>query len=536
VSATASVVGTGVLARFGARRDKVLLPVWLYCVAGLAVVSAVSFQGLYPTAASRIPFATSVATNPGIKALTGPTFDLTTIGGLTAWRVGALCGVLIGLMNVCTVVRHTRAEEESGRLELIGAGCVGRAAPLTASLVITIGTDLVIGAVIALGLMATGQPVTGSVALGVSLASVGASFAGVAAVAAQLTETSRAANGIGSTLLGAAYLLRAVGDSSAPGGPGWLAWLSPIGWGQQLRPFAGEHWWVLAIPVLFTAGTTAVAYRLVARRDLGGALLSARTGPATASANLRGPLSLAWRLQRGTLFGWAAGFVVFGIAIGGIARSIVQIAGTSPQIQRIVAQLGGSGGLVDSFLASMLGLSGILAAVYTVQAVLRLRGEETGQRAEPVLATGVGRLAFTAAHVTVAAAGGALLLVLGGLAAGLAHGLSTGDVGGTLPGVLAGAMVQLPAAWVLAGVAVALFGLLPRFVAGAWAAVVVCLLLGQLGPVLHAPQWAMDISPFTHVPKLPGGAVGATPVLWLVTVAVLLAVAGLVGFRRRDIG
>jgi ABC-2 type transport system permease protein len=536
VSAPAAVVGTGELARFGSRRDRIVLPIWLYVVAGLTIITAVSFDKLYPTTASRVSFASGIATNPGIKALTGPTFDLTTIGGLTAWRLGALGGVLISLMNVFTVIRHTRAEEEAGRLELVGAGRVGRAAPLTAALVIAVGADVVIGLVAALGLIATGQPATGSFALGASLAAVGATFAGVAAITAQLTETSRAANGLACTVLGLAYLLRAVGDSSAQDGPTWLSWLSPIGWGQQVRPFASERWWVLGLPVGAAVVTIGIAYALVARRDLGSGLLPSRPGPPTASAALRGPLSLAWRLQRGVLLGWAAGVVVFGVAVGGIAKSIVGIAGSSPQLKQIVAQLGGSGGLVDSFLAAMLGLLGLLSAVYTVQAVLRLRTEETGLRAEPVLATRTGRVPFAAAHLVVALLGSAGLLALGGAVTGLAHGVSSGDLGDDLPKALAGALVQLPAAWVLAGVATALFGLFPRFAVGGWAALVVCLLLGQLGPALGAPQWAMDISPFTHVPKLPGGDFSATPVVWLVVVAALFVVVGLAGFRRRDIG
>jgi ABC-2 type transport system permease protein len=465
--------------------------------------------------------------------LTGPPFDLTSIGGLTAWRIGATAGVLIGLMNVFTVVRHTRGEEEAGRLELIGAGVVGRHAPLAAALFLVLGTDLLIGAVIAVAMIVTGQPAAGSVALGAELAAVGAAFAGIAAVAAQLTESSRAANGLASIVLGAAYLLRAIGDSTGTTG---LSWFSPIGWGQQVRPYADERWWVLALPIGLAILTCWVATALVARRDLGAGLLPARPGPRDASPSLRGPLSLAWRLQWGVWLSWLAAFAVIGAALGGIAHDVVGLADTSANLRQIVARLGGAHGIVDSFLAAMMGLLGLLSAVYTVQSVLRLRIEETTQRAEPVLATRVGRTSFALGHITLSVVGGAALLAVGGTAAGLVHGLRVHDVGGQLPRVLAGALVQVPAAWVLAGLTVLLFGVLPRLTVWGWAALVVCLLLGQLGPALHAPQWAMDVSPFTHVPKLPGGQLTGAPIGWLVLVSVVLAGIGLIGFRRRDMG
>jgi ABC-2 type transport system permease protein len=88
----------------------------------------------------------------------------------------------------------------------------------------------------------------------------------------------------------------------------------------------------------------------------------------------------------------------------------------------------------------------------------------------------------------------------------------------------------------VAATAVLLFGFVPRAVPAAWGVLAAVLLLGQLGPVLKLPQWAMDLSPFSHVPKLPGGHYGSTPLLWLTLVAVALCAAGLVGLRRRDLG
>jgi ABC-2 type transport system permease protein len=96
-------------------------------------------------------------------------------------------------------------------------------------------------------------------------------------------------------------------------------------------------------------------------------------------------------------------------------------------------------------------------------------------------------------------------------------------------------MAQLPAVWVLAAVAVVLFGLLPRWAAAAWGALAVCLFVLLVGTTLQLNQWLLDISPFTHVPHLPGGHATATPLVALTAVAAALAAAGLAGFRRRDI-
>jgi ABC-2 type transport system permease protein len=531
-----AIVGSNTLLRLGFRRDRIILPVWVYAVAGLTVITAASFANLYPTTASRVTFGLGLTDNPALRALTGPVFRVDTIGGLTAWRMAALGGVLIGLMNTLTVVRHSRAEEEAGRLELVGAGVVGRHAALTAALLVAGVTDLVIAVITAVGLIAVGLPTTGSIALGFGLAVVGLAFAAVAALAAQLTENSRTANGMAAGAVGVAFVLRALGDSAASGGPAWLSWLSPIGWGEQVRAFADERWWVFALPVGFAVLVAGGAFALVAGRDHGAGLLPPRPGPATAAPGLRSPLRLATRLHRGSLIGWTVSFAVLGGVFGAIAQDMANLINGNPQIERIMAQIGGSTGAVNSFLVEMFGLLGLVASIYTVQAALRLRGEETEQRAEPLLATAVGRTRWAAGHIVFAAVGPVALLGAAGVMAGLAHGLRTGTVGAQVPRLLAAALVQVPASWVLAGIVVALFGLAPKLSAVSWAVVVAFLLLGEFGPLLHAPQWAMDLSPFTHLPKLPGGVVTGAPIGWLCLLAVVLTGAGIAGFRRRDLG
>lgn len=140
-----------------------------------------------------------------------------------------------------------------------------------------------------------------------------------------------------------------------------------------------------------------------------------------------------------------------------------------------------------------------------------------------------------AGHLAFSLLGPAVTLAAAGLTGGLVYGLSAGDVGRELPRVLAGAMVQLPAVWVLAGLTVALFGLLPRFAWAGWVALAVFLLLWMVQMSVPLSQWLLDLSPFFHIPTIPGGEMTATPLISLVAITAVLAVAGLVEFRRRDI-
>jgi ABC-2 type transport system permease protein len=448
-------------------------------------------------------------------------------------KLGGLGAVFIAVLATVLVVRHTRADEEAGRLELVGATVVGRQAALTAALLAALVMCVLLGLLTALGLVASGLPVNGSFAFGVAWASVGVAFAGIAAVAAQLSSTGRGAVSLTAAVLGVVYLLRAVGDTASAAGPRWLTWLSPIGWGQQFRPYAGNRWWVLVVTLAFAAAVVATAYVLVARRDLGAGLLPPRLGPARATPALRSPWALAWRLQRGTLVGWVVGFVVLGLVFGNLATSLGDLL-NSPRAREFILKLGGRKGLTDAYLAAELSIIAVVASAYGVQAAMRSRAEEVAGHVEPVLAAAVMRARWLLSHTVVALLGTALLMVVTGLAAGAAYGFRSGDAG-NVGRVLGAAVAHIPAAWVLAGIVVAAVGVAPRWAAVGWAALVGFVVLGQIGPLLELPQWVMDLSPFAHVPRLPGAPYDALPDVALTLVALALVATGVAGIRRRDI-
>jgi ABC-2 type transport system permease protein len=534
VAPARELAGTWHLTRLALRRDRIVLPIWIVLLSVVPASTVNTFTQFYPTVADRLALQAGANANPSYALLYGPPFDLTTAGGFISWRMCGFLALLTGLMVVFTVTRHTRAEEDTGRAELLASAVVGRYAALTAALLVAGGASVLTGLLQTVSLIGAGLPAAGSLAFGASQVLAGLVFTAVAAVAVQLAEYSRTANGIGTAVVGAAFLLRGAGDSTVDAR--WLSWLSPIGWVQQVRAFAGERWWVLLPPVALALLVGAAAYRLLPRRDVGVGILPPRPGPARAAPGLRSPLALAWRLHRGPLLGWTIGTAVVGAVFGSIASGIGDLVGSSPQAQQIFERLGGSHALTQAFLAAMAGMFAMVASLYGVQAVLRMRGEETAIRVEPVLATSVGRLRWAGGHLVFAFFGTAALLLSGGVFMGLANGLRTGDVGGSLADTLAGMLVQLPAAWVVVALAVAIFGLLPGFSAAAWAAGALALLLSLFGPVVDLPQGVLDVSPFQHPPKLPGQAFTATPLVWLLAVTVAALVAGLLGWRRRDVG
>jgi ABC-2 type transport system permease protein len=529
----AALAGTGVLASLALRRDRLFLVIWVYAIVGALASTTYSFRHLYVTEAQRASLAVSIRNNPSFLALSGPVYG-DSLGSLIIWKAGLFAVVAAALLGIFTVIRHTRADEEAGRLELVGATVVGRYAPLLASLAVASGAGLVIGLLVAVVQVLVGLPAAGSLALGAATGLGGWLFAAAAAVCAQLTQSARTARGMAIAVLGLAYLLRAVGDAAS--GLSWLSWVSPLGWLERIQPYAGPRWWLVVVCAAASLALAALAVRLAARRDLGEGALPDRPGRPEGACWLRSPLALAWRLQRGGLAGWALGFAVTALVLGAAAKGIGATLDSSPQTRDVIVRMGGHSGLVDAYLAIEYSLLGVVAAAYGVATALRLRSEESEQRAEPMLAAPVGRIRWAAAEVVMAAGGVVVLLAVAGLATGLVYGASIGDVGGQLGWQLGAALAQAPAAWVLAGLAVALFGLVPRVaIAAGWSLLGVAALLILIGPSLRLSQSALDLTPFTHVPKLPGGDVTAAPLLWLTLVAVALTGAGLAAFRRRDL-
>ncbi|MCP2292713.1 ABC-2 type transport system permease protein [Nocardia amikacinitolerans] len=525
-----NISGVSTLLRFALWRERLSLPFWLLGVGALLVFQSLGSQRFYDTPQKLAQLRETMSASAATVAMGGPTRLLDTIGGEIVFEIFAYLAVVVALMNMFVVGRHTRSDEETGRAELLRSGRVGRWAPTVAALAVAGVADTAVVLVVFAAAVGSGLPLGGSLLLGVVTAGVGITFAAVTAVAVQVFENPRSVYGAVGLALAAAYVARAVGDV----GNGLASWTSPIGWGQRSFPYAGDRWWTVLLFAAATATLTAVAFLLHDRRDFGAGLFGYGTGRADASWALRSPVGLAWRLQRGSLAGWAVGVFALGAAYGSFADSIEDYLADNPEIAAYLP--GGAGRAVDSYLSLAVSIIAVLAAAFGIASVLRARAEETAGRAEPILAAPVSRAQWLASHLTVALAGSGFVLACGGFGMGLSYGLTISDA--VQPLRIAGvALVYLPAVWSIAAIATIGCGWFPTAaVPLAWTVFAYCTVAVLFAGAFDLPDLFDEASPFTHIPKVPLQTVTAAPILTITAVTMAALAAGFAGFRRRDTG
>jgi ABC-2 type transport system permease protein len=532
--------GTVRLVRLALRRDRMTLPAWILGMAGFLAATTAMFEDSYATHPELLdPDTRIVVENPGMRVLglvTGAS-----VGAYTLHRDALTLSVLAAMMSVLAVVRHTRQAEELGREEMLAAGVVGRYASLAAGVIVALAANIGLALTLGLAMAATGQPLAGSLVGGASIALVGVAFTGVAAVTCQLMSTTRGATGLAGAVLGASFGLAALGnmlgtvDSAALRvSSAWPTWLSPIGWGQQMRPFADNLWWPVGLAVVVTASLCGLAVVLVGTRDVGRGMWPERQGVAHASPALLSPTGLVWRLQRGALLGWAVGLVGFGLIFGALSDRIAGLEGAATDWY---AAFGGDADLIGAYWASMMQIAGMAVAIYVVTLMLRLHHDEAQGTLEPVLGTAVSRVRWLGAYAANALAGATVLILIYAVSMGITGGQTLGGTAPLLRDLAGAALVQLPAIGVLGAVVATVIMVLPRWSVGlSWLLVVFCVFVGPMfGPSLGLPGWLLDVSPFTHIPNAPATAITGGPVLGLGLAIVVFGTVAVLTLRRRNL-
>jgi ABC-2 type transport system permease protein len=535
----ADFTGTARLTRLAVRRDRYSITAWCAGLGLFVAATTAMFADSLALHEDLVRETRMVATNTGMRLLgftSGPT-----VGGYMLHREYVTLAVLAALMSTFAVIRHTRQNEELGRAEMLDSTVVGRYAGLTAGVLVAVVADLVLAVVLGVAILVSGQPVEGAFLAGASVAAVGLVWVGVAAVTCQLSSTTRGASGMAAAGLAVAFVLSGIGNMAGTVDKtgtrvtsDWPAWLSPIGWGQQTRPFGGADWTPLLLAVLALMVLLAAAIALASRRDVGRGLWPERRGHPTAARSLLSPVGLTWRLQRGAFLGWAVVLTMFGLIFGNLTE---QIQGLTGHAKDWWTQTGGIDQVVDAYQVSIIQMAGMFMAIYVVQVLLRMRVDETGGTLESVLASGVTRTGWLWGHLVSAVLGAVALTVLFAASMGLTTGQILGDTGTQVADLVWAGLVQLPGVLVVGAAVVAVGCAIPRrSVPISWALMLYMLVAGPIfGPSLKLPALVQDLSPFTHSPQAPAVAVTAEPILALTTIAVGLAVTGLLLLRRRNL-
>lgn len=534
--------GVGALLRMRLRRDALQLSIWILGTVALVGATVIGVRTQFPTVADRQGLLATALANPVILLFRGLPSG-SDEGAFAAFLIAPFLMLLAALMSTFLAVRHTRADEETGRAELVAATPAGRSAGLIATVVHGILANVALGALVAVALLTLGYAPLGSTLVGLSAAATGTVFLAVALVAAEIARTARGANAIGVWAVLVSLLVCGLGNAlgtpsadlqrmtSAP-----LAWASPFGWAENVRAFDADDARPLLLSLALVVVGLSVTSVLHLGRDLGAAVLPAPRGRSTAGPTLGGPFGLAWREGRGAVLGWVVGGLIVGVMSTRLSAVIAQVGTTIPSVQVLLQALSAQGSIARAGVVVFFTLAGILAACAGVQMIARLRQDEAAGLAEPVLAGAVSRLRWLGAGLGLSAA--AIVGVLGAAVAGAALGvaLTDGAEGSLVRDAAVSAAGQALAAGVIAAISAGAFVVLPRAsVLFGWAMVAVATVIGLFGPLLGLPDAVVHVSPFASVPTVGDDGVDLRAgALWAVVLATTGA-AAVLGIRGRDV-
>ena len=538
-----SFAGTWRLTRLALRLDRIKMPVWIIAISGLMFASVPAIEDLIGGQQELLSYVTT-RVNSVASRVFGGTIDGPFLGEVLVAEMYLFTAVLIAFMCTLSIVRHTRQNEETNRSELIGSTVVGRYSEIAAAFIVTSLANIVTCLLLFVAMTTIDVSTSGALGLAGAFLLIGFMFMAVAAVAAQLSETSRGANSICAITIGAFFLIRGIGDAlgtvSIDGlsvNPNFLSWLSPFGWGNLVRPFTEENWWIFGLFVFAIVVTFAIAAFMLRRRDIGMGILPARSGRAYAKPSLLSTHGLAIKLQKNIFIGWLTLSLVLGITFGSLAKEFSKLLTQNEELAQAFGEIPDGKDITDIFFAAMFGFSAIIITGYCLQALMKAKSEEATGHLEAILSTATGRLQWITSHLLPTFIGSIVIFIVTGIGASLTYILIEPSVGfDQFTRFALAPLVYLPAVLVLFSFGILLYAVSPRFsTAGMWAAFVFCFFVIQLSELLKLPEWIVNISPYSHVPLVPSESLTLTPIAVLSGIAVLLTATGLIWFYRRDI-
>jgi len=495
-------------------------------------VNVIGYRRSYPTLSDRLQFAKSFGTNRALELFYGIPHDLLSVGGYAAWRVAGVGSIIAAVWGLLATVRALRAEEEAGRWELILAGAVSRTSAYLSALAAVAAGAVVLWFVLFASFAAARLAPGGSAYLALATIAPAAVFAGVGALTSQLAATRRLALELGTAALALAFLLRVVADMA--NGFGWLRWTTPLGWSEELRPFAHPEPAVLLLFVLASVASFAAAAAIATRRDVGAGLLTGRQSAPPDLRLLGSPTALALRSEVASLTAWAFGTGVFAVIVGLLSTSFTS-ANLPLRLREQLRKLGDASFATPAGAIGLYFLFFVLAfSLFACAQITAVRREEADGRLETLFALPASRSRWLGGRLALATAGAAVLALSAALCTWI--GAATQHAGVSLPRLVEAGANCLPAVILFLALGALAFAFVPRAASGvAYGLVSIAFVWQLFGSLLGAPHWLLGLSPFEHIGLVPVRPFRADAAAVMLAIAVTAAVVAVARFRRRDL-
>jgi len=552
------------LTRFMLRRERVTSTVWIVMLVAILVgLVPGMYIALDPYARAEL---ISVFENPAMIAMVGPAYSTghPTFGALYFNVMYVFTALTVGIMNIFLVVRHTRADEEKGRYEVLRSLPLGRLANINAAMLTAVIVNTVLAVTMGLAMYLGGMVgdagicFNGSMLWGVGLAATGLVFAALTALLCQLSAITRSVMAYSFVALIIIYLVRAVGDMNPD--LEVIALISPLGLVLRTQAYIQNNWWPIFI-LLGIAGVVAVcAYYLNSFRDIDQGMIPARPGKAYGGTLLKSAPGLTFRLQRFVVIMVVVGMFLLGASYGSILGDIESFVASNEMYQTLIlspvmdiSQLEGLpvedavqlmnqvlahagftvAEMFSGFIGGMMALMGLAALIVFV---LKAKSEEKDIRTELVLAASVSRYKYLASFVVIAMVSAILIQLAVGLGLyGVAVTMLPNPDDMSLGFVMQSVLVYVPALWVMIGVTVLLLGIAPRATGFVWAYFGYAFFMDLIGNVGVFPSWMARTTPFGFIPQLPMEEINWVVMTVMTVIALVLIAAGFFFYRQRDI-
>ena len=474
----------------------------------------------------------------------GDAINVDTLGGFANWRFGVVLFVFTAFWSILALSGTLVVEARRGSMEFLAASRSSRVQIALQKLAAHVVALTIVMAVIALVAFVVGQvfatlpgdtiPLEAAFAYTLVIG-LSALVAGAIAFALAPLVGRGGAAGIAAFVMLGSWLVNGFRDSIPVFET--LSSVSYFAWTAGHRPIAGTYDWLSLVPlVVVVVAGFAIGIATFARRDLGDVGSVRTPGLPAGLLGLHGPLGRTFGERLPGALGWGLGIGVYSLVIGASAESLRETIADGGAIEQMFAALFPQLDLqAPGVTLQLMFISfGMLAVGLAAAALVNgWASDEADGRLEMLLATPQDRFLWA---IRSGLGAFAAIVALTAVVA-LAVGIGVTSAGDAALEPMAGTVALLFFGLAVAGVGLAVGGLVRVSLAAAASALVVLatFLVDLLVPALDLPPEFRNLALTAHFGEPMVGSWNAVGIVASLAIAFGGLALGAWGFARRDL-